>query len=100
MSEVFALSREMTMNQKMNIFVLDLSFIPWQLLSSVTLGLAGIFWVNPIRGLRKRSFTPSSGRMFWTQALPTVLLCRVLEAVPVLFKKEWLFLLNCAIVLK
>lgn len=29
MSEVFALSREMTMNQKMNIFVLDLSFIPW-----------------------------------------------------------------------
>ena len=47
MSEVFALSREMTMNQKMNIFVLDLSFIPWQLLSSVTLGLAGIFWVNP-----------------------------------------------------
>ena len=47
MSEVFALSREMTMNQKMNIFVLDLSFIPWQLLSSVTHGLAGIFWVNP-----------------------------------------------------
>ena len=42
MSEVFALSREMTMNQKMNIFVLDLSFIPWQLLSSVTLGLAVI----------------------------------------------------------
>ena len=47
MSEVFALSREMTMNQKMDIFVLDLSFIPWEFLSNFTLGLAGIFWVNP-----------------------------------------------------
>ena len=47
MAEVFSRSREMTMKQKMNMFVLDLSFIPWQLLSSITIGLAGIFWVNP-----------------------------------------------------
>ena len=37
----------MMMGNKWDAFVLDLSFIPWQLLSSVTLGLAGIFWVNP-----------------------------------------------------
>ena len=47
MSEVFALSREMTMNQKMNIFVLDLSFIGWSLLSVCTCGLLAIFYVNP-----------------------------------------------------
>lgn len=47
MSEVFALSRAMTMNEKMSMFVLNLSFLPWEILSSVTLGLAGIFWVNP-----------------------------------------------------
>lgn len=47
MTEAFSMSREMTMGQKMEIFILDLSFLPWELLSSVTLGLAGIFWVNP-----------------------------------------------------
>lgn len=47
MTEAFSISREMTFGQKMEIFILDLSFIPWELLSSVTLGLVGIFWVNP-----------------------------------------------------
>ena len=47
MSRVFELSREMTMNEKMDMFVLNLSFIPWFILSACTCGLAGIFWVNP-----------------------------------------------------
>ena len=47
MSRVFELSREMTMNEKMDMFVLNLSFIPWSILSACTCGLAGIFWVNP-----------------------------------------------------
>lgn len=47
MSEVFLLSREMTDGEKANIFILNLSFLPWQLLSAVTFHLAGIFWVNP-----------------------------------------------------
>ena len=69
--EVFALSREMTMNQKMNIFVSGSFLYPLvQLLSSVhPRGLAGIFWVNPYTRLqRRRSFTPFSGKRFWTQA--------------------------------
>lgn len=45
--EIFALSKEMMMNQKMNAFILDLSFIPWILLTGVTAGLAGIFYVYP-----------------------------------------------------
>lgn len=32
---------------KMDAFVLDLSFIGWFLLSVVTFGLVGIFWVMP-----------------------------------------------------
>lgn len=47
MTEAFALSREMTNGEKMNIFILDISFFPWTLLSTITVGLAGIFWVNP-----------------------------------------------------
>ncbi|MFQ9152668.1 MAG: DUF975 family protein [Blautia sp.] len=34
MSRVFELSREMTMNEKMDMFVLNLSFIPWFILSA------------------------------------------------------------------
>lgn len=47
MSRAFELSREMTFGEKMNLFVLDLSFLPWQLLSAMTCGLVGVFWVNP-----------------------------------------------------
>jgi uncharacterized membrane protein len=38
--DAFALSTEMTDGHKMNIFVLELSFIGWYLLSALTLGLA------------------------------------------------------------
>jgi uncharacterized membrane protein len=45
--EVFHLSREMMYGEKWNAFVLDLSFIPWNLLNACTLGILGIFYVNP-----------------------------------------------------
>ena len=45
--EVLNMSSEMMNGQKMNAFVLDLSFIGWYLLSGITGGIAGIFWVNP-----------------------------------------------------
>ena len=45
--EVLNMSSEMMDGQKMNAFVLDLSFIGWYLLSGITGGIAGIFWVNP-----------------------------------------------------
>ncbi len=47
--EAFALSKKMMDGQKWNTFVLDLSFIGWELLSVLTCGLLSIFYVNPYR---------------------------------------------------
>lgn len=45
--EAFAISKRMMMGQKMNAFIMDLSFIGWHFVSGVTFGLAGIFFVRP-----------------------------------------------------
>lgn len=45
--EAFQLSKDMMQGEKWNAFVLDLSFIGWQILSGITLGIVGIFWTNP-----------------------------------------------------
>ena len=45
--EAFSRSREMMMGQKMDTFILDLSFIPWKILSSITFGIVGLFYVAP-----------------------------------------------------
>ena len=49
--DAFATSKRMMDGEKWNAFVLDLSFIGWILLSLITLGLVGIFYVNPYKGL-------------------------------------------------
>lgn len=49
--EAFALSKQMMTGVKWNAFVLDLSFIGWAILSLFTLGLVGIFYGNPYKGL-------------------------------------------------
>lgn len=54
--EIFAASRELMDGNKWRAFVLDWSFILWNLLSSVTLGLAGIFYVNPYQNLTDALF--------------------------------------------
>lgn len=46
-SEAFELSKKMMKGNKWKTFVLDLSFIGWHILSGLTLGLLGIFYVNP-----------------------------------------------------
>lgn len=46
-SEAKRLSTEMMDGEKWDAFVLDLSFILWEILSVVTLRLVGIFWVDP-----------------------------------------------------
>ena len=48
-TEVLTLSRQMMDGHKWKTFVLDLSFIGWNLLSALTLGMLGIFYVNPYR---------------------------------------------------
>gem|GEM_PF-498796 len=45
--EAFRLSRKMMDGQKWNAFVLDLSFILWEILSLCTLGILKIFYVAP-----------------------------------------------------
>ena len=45
-TEAIRLSRAMMNGHKWEMFVLDLSFIPWQLLSAVTGGLLGVFFLN------------------------------------------------------
>ena len=40
-------SREMMEGNKWKLFVLDLSFILWNLLNVLTLGILGVFWLNP-----------------------------------------------------
>lgn len=44
-------SIRMTDGHKWDLFVLDLSFIGWDLLDSLTCGLLGIFYLNPYKGV-------------------------------------------------
>ncbi len=48
-TEVLTLSRQMMNGHKWRTFVLDLSFIGWNILSALTFGLLGLFYVNPYR---------------------------------------------------
>ena len=45
--QAFLISKRMMDGQKMNAFVLDLSFIPWVLVAIITCGIAGALYVNP-----------------------------------------------------
>lgn len=47
--QAFAESRRMMSGQKWRAFVLDLSFIGWDILSILTLGILSIFYVEPYR---------------------------------------------------
>lgn len=47
--EIFAKSREMMRGQKMDTFILDISFIPWDILSAITAGIVGLFYVSPYK---------------------------------------------------
>lgn len=45
--EVFTFSSSMMYGNKWNAFVLDLSFFGWYILNGITLGIVGIFYLNP-----------------------------------------------------
>lgn len=45
--QIFALSKSMMSGYKWKYFILDLSFFPWAILESLTLGILGIFYVVP-----------------------------------------------------
>lgn len=50
-NEVFARSKELMHGQKWRTFILDLSFLGWEILSILTLGLLHIFFVGPYRNM-------------------------------------------------
>ncbi len=45
--EAFEISKRMMYGEKWQTFILELSFIGWDILSALTCGLVGIFWVYP-----------------------------------------------------
>ena len=47
----FRLSAQMMYGNKLNAFVLSLSFIGWELLSALTFGVLELFYVGPYREL-------------------------------------------------
>ena len=47
--EAFAESKKLMTGNKWKAFVLDLSFILWDIASILTCGIVGIFWVNPYK---------------------------------------------------
>ena len=49
--EAFALSKAMMKGNKWRVFVLDLSFILWYLLGSITFGIVNVFYVEPYKQL-------------------------------------------------
>ena len=49
--DAFKLSKEMMTGQKWKAFVLDLSFIGWNILSIFTLGMLSVFYVSPYANL-------------------------------------------------
>lgn len=51
MSEAFAMSKQMMTGNKWRAFVLDLSFILWEILGVCTLGILSVFYVGPYRCL-------------------------------------------------
>ncbi len=54
--EAFRLSRSMMDGHKWEAFILDLSFILWELLDVFTLGLLDLFYVNPYRAATNAEF--------------------------------------------
>lgn len=47
--EAFALSKQLMTGNKWKAFVYDFSFIGWQILSALTCGIVGIFYVDPYK---------------------------------------------------
>ena len=45
--DAFAISREMMRGQKVDAWILDVSFLGWWFAATFTCGLLGIFWTGP-----------------------------------------------------
>lgn len=66
-SEAFRISKEMMYGNKLNAWVLDLSFIGWNILSVFTCGLLGIFFVIPYTYLTRAALYRKLGNLDFVQ---------------------------------
>ncbi len=73
-NQTLALSRKLTDGYKLELFVMELSFIGWYLLSGLTLGILGILYVNPYYQLSRagayewlRNNALQTGRITWQE---------------------------------
>lgn len=63
----FRNSKEMMYGEKLNAFILQLSFLLWELLSSITFGLSGIMFSNPYRHATFAEFYRVIRHRYWSQ---------------------------------
>lgn len=68
--EAFALSRQMMDGQKWKAYVLDLSFLGWDILSVFTLGILNTFYVTPYRNLTNAALFETLNAEFGYPARP------------------------------
>lgn len=54
--DAFRISRELMYGRKLDAFLLDLSFLGWNILSTFTLNLSGIFYSNPYQNMTNAQF--------------------------------------------
>lgn len=62
--QAFALSKQMMMGQKWSAFVLDWSFLGWELLSVCTFGILQIFYVGPYQHATNAALYEELSRMY------------------------------------
>jgi len=65
--EAFGRSREMMDGHKWNAFILQVSFIGWEILSGITFGILGLFFVRPYKEL---AFTALYRKLSGGDAIP------------------------------
>lgn len=51
--DAFLMSKKMTMHHKWELFLLDVSFIPWYILGPLTLGMTNVFYFRPYKEMLK-----------------------------------------------
>lgn len=62
-NQAVALSEKLTRGYKWKLFVLELSFIGWNMLSALTCGILGLLYVNPYMGL---TYAGAYEQLKWT----------------------------------
>ncbi len=69
-SEAIRLSRRMMKGHKFQLFLLDFSFLGWDILSSLTFGLVGIFYSNPYHAAAEMEFYGEMRRLAKENNIP------------------------------